>query len=341
MTSIKKDTVQKAIDLLDDTDESDYDFPSSQKHLVKRERPLHISSAVTLPPKKRQTTLDASKRALASLLSEPTSYQEIDDYTSDYPDLDTSSQEEEQEEQRDKDYGSINSDRAILRDAIEREKTRKARFHRELIANERSARTEWKLGKASKQASPVVIPLAPVLNKGDVKSRSIFLITLTDNTTIIPEEDDNWYSLYAGGYHDEIVSRLNKWIETGFPNILRPAGGVKDSDSAMRQVEANVFNGKLFFVRERATDKGQAHIHALLTVNYDNKDGFFPHIDLAKIRSFMDGIGGSDKKIHCNVSYVKAEEYDAYRYLKVPTGEKREAKKSSTSYKKKNYSTTV
>lgn len=339
MTSNKRDTLQKAIDLLDDSDESDFDFPSSQKHLVKRERPLSISTAVQLPPKKRQTTIDASKRALASLMSEPTSYQEIDDYNSDYPDIDTSSQDERDEEQRDKDFGSINSDRAILRDAIQREKARKARFHRELVAVEQSARTEWKLGKATKQTSPVLIPLAPVINKDEVKSRSLFLITLTDNTTIIPEEDDNWYALYAGSYHDEIISRLTLWAESGFPGIIRPAGGVKDSDTGARQVEENVFNGKIPFVRERATDKGQAHIHAVFTINYYNRGGFYPHIDLAKIRSFMDGIGGKDKRIHCNVSFVKPEEYDAYRYLRVPAGEKREAKKSS--YKKKNYSTTA
>lgn len=321
--SKKTTQLQREFSLLDDSDESDTEIQSSQSVVLgKRPRDFAVPSSSAPRPKKRTTLLAAHDRYTESLDTSDsdtglTSYQEYSDCPSS-PDVFVASDEFLSE----------------TNDIRERKRAAEEQLLTEFRSRELQGKSEWKAVKKTKLDRVVCFPLTPATRKDDTPSRSCFLITITDNVTIIPATHDNWFDLYSQPYHRKLIVALNKWVSGPIENVIKPGTPVSDMDYANRLVRENVVNVRVVYVRERSTEKGQAHLHGFVTVNYINKGGFYPHIDKSKARKIMNESMNKGKSedepqysVYIGADHVKANEHDTLKYMLVPAGEKLQDKK--------------
>lgn len=316
----KTTALNKEISLFDDFNESDESIESvSFFEKKKRPRDFDVATSSCPPLKRKHPLLLAHDKLKDSIVStdddeELTSYQK--------PTFD-----------EDDDSPTVMSGDYLVKmqDLAARLNVEQKKFHEQLVRQEAAGKAQWKALKESGEQKAVMYAIAPCTGKDSLRCRSVFLLTVTDNMSHIPAADDTWFNLNSLTYHDKIIQGLSAWLELPLTSIVKPAIPVSDADHSARLVEQNVINVRFKYVRERSTEKGQAHIHGLLTVYYFHRNGFFPHIELSKARKVVARVGGAE--LYVNAKHVKNGEDDVLKYMLVPAGEKQQVKKN-TKYQK-------
>lgn len=224
--------------------------------------------------------------------------------------------------------------RSLLQRAREAAETR-AEIITEMKQREDAQKREWVKKKDKKQEFVSLIELAPVDATAPRKKRSLFLVTITDNSSIIDASADTSELWIAPEFEDLVSCYTAYFKETPIVEFLRPGNNIKTIAACKKAINECVENVLVRVVRERAPSKGQAHIHMLVSVFYTSSNGFYPQINTDSLRSAFKRKGGEDGRFYVNVRYLKDTAYDAKKYMSVPPGEKKEAKSA------KNYTPSV
>jgi hypothetical protein len=317
-----------------DSDEEDDSIIKAPKKAVHPRRPAVDLSAVSAATKRLLDELDEppvpppGKKHKSGL----TSYQEMD--------LDRSFDGSFDED----DGVSVSGKLAKLQERREQQIRRvkeveetRAEIVAEMREIEERQTAEWRRRKGSKNAKAHLIELAPTDPSFVRPKRSLFLVTITDNSSIIDPSLDTCELWTAKEFDDLATCYRSYFSKTPLTSILRPGNNIKTASASARAINDCVLNAVFRVTRERATKKGQAHLHILASIYYVPKDGFYPQIDTDNIRRSFKSIREergpdgelvtNEKRFYVNVKYCKDAAHDVKYYMTPPPGEKQEFKK--------------
>lgn len=227
-------------------------------------------------------------------------------------------------------YEERNARRAAQMQAVRDAATARAEISKELIEVEEAQTRRWRDWKTRKHDTAFVIELGPTDPSKPRPKRSLFLITVTDNSSIIDPSLDT-SELWVSPAFDDLKKAYTEFFSRNrICDILRPGNNIKTQAAAERAITNNVENVLFRVTRERSPVKGQAHIHVLAAVYYYPIDGFYPQINTDNLRRVfresVQGGGDTEKRFYVNVKYVKDSSYDTKYYLTTPPGDKKKAK---------------